>query len=81
MIAIRHGPWKWMLLCAALGIALVFAVRAGGCGNPGEDTVKVDPKVAARLGKHLGIPPAAYGRTLVEPPGIKGRARKNAAVK
>jgi hypothetical protein len=81
MIPIRRGFRTWTVVCIALTLALVFAVRAGGCGNPGEGTVQVDPKVAGRLGKRLGVPPAAYGKNAVEPLGIKGRPRKQATVK
>jgi hypothetical protein len=81
MRAIRHGVRKRMVVCAGLALTAAFAVLAVGCGNPGEGTVHVDPRVAARLGKHLGVPPAAYGKTKVEPIGIKSRLRTDAAPK
>jgi hypothetical protein len=58
-----------------------LAVLAIGCGNPGEGTVRVDPQVAARLGKHLGVPPAVYGNSKAEPVATESRLRKNAAPK
>jgi hypothetical protein len=70
-----------MVACAGVVLAAALAVIARGCGNLGEGTVQVDPRVAARLGKRLGLPPAAYGKNSVEPIGIKGRLRKDAAVK
>jgi hypothetical protein len=69
-----------MVVCAGLALTAAFAVMAVGCGNPGEGTVHVDPRVAARLGKHLGVPPAAYGKK-VEPIGTKSRLRKEPAPK
>jgi hypothetical protein len=62
-------------------LAVGLAITVAGCGNSGEGTVKVDPKVAARLGKRLGVPPAAYGKNMLVPVGIKGRQRKNATAK
>jgi hypothetical protein len=81
MFGIRTRAQKMMVAFAALALAAAFAVIFRGCGNPGEGTVKVNPKVAARLGKHLGVPPAAYGKTKVEPIGTKSRLRKDPSPK
>jgi hypothetical protein len=70
-----------MVVCAGLVLIAALVVMARGCGNPGEGTVRVDPKVAARLGKYRGVPPADYGKHKVEPIGTKARLRKNAAPK
>ena len=77
MMAIRPGVRKRMVVCAGLALTAALAVMAVGCGNPGEGTVQVDPKVAARLGKFRGVPPAAYGKKMVEPIGTKSRLRKD----
>jgi hypothetical protein len=68
-----------MVVCACLALTVALALRGIGCGNPGEGTVQVDPKVAARLGKKLGVPPADYGKTKVDDIGTKSRPRKGAA--
>jgi len=81
MMAIRPGVRKRMVMSAGLALIAALAVLASGCGNPGEGTVRVDPKVAAKLGKNRGVPPAAWGKNTVEPPGTKARLRKNAAPK
>ena len=81
MMATQHAGRKRMVVCAGLALIAALAVMARGCGHPGEGTVQVDPKAAARLGKYLGVPPAAYGKTKVEPIGIKSRLRKDAAPK
>ena len=81
MIAIRPAGRKWMVVCAGLALIAALAVMARGCGNPGEGTVQVDPKVAARLGKYRGVPPAAYGKTKVESIGTKSRLRNDRSPK
>jgi hypothetical protein len=81
MLAIPHRTRKWMVACAGVAIIAAIAVMARGCGNPGEGTVHVDPKVAARLGKFRGVPPAAYGKAKAETIGIKSRLRNGAARK
>ena len=81
MIAIRHAGRKRMVVCAALALIAALVVMARGCGNPGEGTVQVDSKVAERLGKFRGIPPAAYGKKTVELIGTKSRLRKDPAPK
>ena len=81
MMAIWPGVRKRMVVRAGLALTAALAVMARGCGNPGAGTVRVDPKVAAKLGKFRGVPPAAYGKSKVEPVGIKSRLRKNVAPK
>ena len=81
MMAIRHGSRKRKVGCAGLALTATLAVLAVGCGNPGEGTVRVDPKVAAGLGKQRGVPPAAYGKKTVEPIGTRSRLRKDSASK
>jgi hypothetical protein len=81
MMAIRHAGRKRMVVCAGLALIAALVVRARGCGNLGEGTVQVDPGVAARLGKHPGVPPAAWGKNAVGLPGIKVRPRKDARPK
>jgi hypothetical protein len=61
-----------MKLGVKLAATVGLAVTVAGCGNPGEGTVKLDPGVAARLGKHRGTPPSAYGTNSVEPIVTKG---------
>jgi hypothetical protein len=70
-----------MAVCAGLALIAALAVMACGCGNPGEGTVQVDPKVAAKLGKFRGIRPADYGKSKVGPIGTKSRPRKDPAPK
>jgi hypothetical protein len=70
-----------MVVCAGLAFTAALAFMARSCGNPGEGTVQVDPKVAARLGKFRGVPSAAYGKAKAETIGIKSRQRKGAARK
>ena len=72
---------KKRLVGVGCAVVLSLAMTASGCGNPGEGTVKVDPRVNARLGKPRGIPPAAYKENSVEPIGSKSWSRKNAAAK
>jgi hypothetical protein len=67
--------------CACLALTVVLTVLAAGCGNPGRGTVQVDPKVRARLGKKLGVPPADYAEAKVIDIGTKSRPRKGAATK
>jgi hypothetical protein len=67
-------------------LVLAVAVSADGagvmgCGNPGEGTVKVDPKVRARFGKGPNFPTRAVGKTTPQPPGIKSRLRTQSRVK
>jgi hypothetical protein len=81
MMAIRPGVRKRMVMSAGLALIAALAVLASGCGNPGEGTVHVDPKAAARLGKPRGLPPAAYARNKVAPIGTKSRPRKDPAPK
>jgi hypothetical protein len=70
-----------MAVCACLSLTAALTVLVSGCGNPGEGTVHVDPKAAARLGKKLGVPPADYGKSNVNSIGTKLRPRKGAATK
>ncbi len=58
----------------------MFAVAAGirGCGNPGEGSVKVDPRLRERLGKGPELPPTTGAKARPEPPGIKSVLRKQA---
>jgi hypothetical protein len=70
-----------MVVCAGLALTAALTVMTRGCGNPGEGTVQVDPKVAARLGKYRGVPPAAYGKKTVELIGTKSRLRKDPSPK
>jgi hypothetical protein len=81
MMAIRHAGRKSVVVCAGLALIAALAVMARGCGHPGEGTVQVDPKAAARLGKYLGVSPAAYGKAKAEAIGIKPRLRKDPAPK
>jgi hypothetical protein len=67
--------------CLALTAALAVAVSARGCANPVEGTVHVDPNVAAKLGKHPGVPFADYAKNKIEPIGAKSRPRKASAPK
>ncbi len=76
MFGIRSSAQKMMVAFAILALVAAFAVMTRGCGNPGEGTVHVDPKVAARLGKYRGVPPAAYGENKVEPIGAKTQPLK-----
>jgi hypothetical protein len=77
MMAIRPGVRKRVVVCAGLALIAALAVMARGCGKPGEGTVRVDPKAAARLGKYRGVPPAAYGKAKAEAIGINPRLRKD----
>jgi hypothetical protein len=70
-----------MVVCACLALTVALAVLAVGCGNPGEGTVQVDPKVRAKMGKKAGVPPADYGKTKVNSLRIKSRPRQGAATK
>ena len=81
MIAIRNAGPKRMVVCASLALIAALAVMARGCGNPGQGTVQVDPKVAARLGKFRGVAPADYGKKTVELIGTKTRPRKDRSPK
>jgi hypothetical protein len=81
MIAIRNAGRRRMVVCAVLALIAAFSVMACGCGNPGEGTVHVDPRVAAKLGKYRGVPPASYGKTKVESIGTKSRRRNDPAPK
>jgi hypothetical protein len=65
-----------------LAVAVLAAgVGIPGCGNPGESSVTIDPKVRERIGKGPQVPTAASGKTRPEPPGIKSVLRRNAAKK
>jgi hypothetical protein len=66
-----------MVVRAGLALTAALAVMACGCGNPGEGTVTVDRKAAARLGKYRGVPPAAYGKAKAEAIGVNPRLRKD----
>jgi hypothetical protein len=78
MMSIWRGALKRVVLCAGLALTAALAVMTGGCGNPGEGTVHVGPKAAAKLGKHPGVPFADYAKNKVEPVGAKPRLRKGA---
>lgn len=71
------------IMCGVVLAIAVFAAVAGvpGCGNPGEGSVQIDPRVRARIGKGPDVPPAAGTKTRPEPPGIKSRLRREAEVK
>ena len=81
MMAIRHGVRKRLVVCASLVLTAALAVLPGGCGNPGEGTVQVDPKVAARLGKFRGVASADYGKKRAELIRTKSRLRKDPSPK
>jgi hypothetical protein len=70
-----------MMVCSCPALAAALAFSARGCAKPGEGTVHVDPKVAAKLGKHPGVPFADYAKNKVEPIGAKSRPRKAPAPK
>jgi hypothetical protein len=57
----------------ASGLALAFEGLAGGCGNPGQGTVKVAPGLAERIRKGPGVSPAPGKKARSEPKGIKER--------
>jgi hypothetical protein len=81
VFGIRSRAQKMMVAFAALALAAAFAVMTRGCGNPGEGTVHVDPRVAAKLGKYRGVPPSAYGKTKVDSIRTKSRMRNNRSPK
>jgi hypothetical protein len=70
-------------MCDVVLAVAVLATGTGipGCGNPGEGTVTVDPKVRARLGKGPDSPAAAARKSMVQSPGIKPRPRSATGVK
>jgi hypothetical protein len=78
---VGRGTRKTMVVCAGLALAAALAFMAGGCGKPGEGTVHVDSKVAAKLGKPRGLAPRDYGKSKVAPIGNKSRPRNDAAPK
>jgi hypothetical protein len=76
--AARRARWGWTALVC---VSFVSAMTLGGCGNPGEGTVKIDPGVRSKIGQGPPVaegtpPPKADGKgPLMEPGGIKGRGR------
>lgn len=82
MIAIiQRSDGKRMVACSGPALIAALAVMAGGCGNPGEGTVHVDPEVRAKYGKHPGMAPADYAKNKIEPIGAKSPSRKTAKTK
>lgn len=81
MFEIRSRAQKMMVAFAGLALIAAFAIMARGCGNPGEGTVHVDPRVAAKLGKYRGVPPAAYGKKTAELIETRSRLRKDRSSK
>ena len=77
MMTFRPGVRRRAVIGAGLVLTATFAIMARGCGHLGEGSVRVDPKVAARLGKFRGLPPAAYPKNKLEPAEIESRPRKN----
>lgn len=75
MIALRHRPGKWIVICAGLALYAALAVLALGCGKPGEGTVQVDPEVRAKYGKRSGMAPADHAKNKIEPTGAGSQAR------